>query len=168
MPILILVVAIIIIVVLIRKNRGCSNPNLEEKFANNELIQDYIKRQSSSFIDQIRRENKDGLYKDIKVNLYIGICESGIDYIGGSYRYAVDFEKNHLKPLNKHSERQTMANVIVEGILQKVKAEMPINFSHSNPNFKVIKNDNEYFSGDPKLVIVYTATNKNYIEPKSW
>ena len=168
MPILILGAAIIIIVVLIRKKFVHSNPNLKERFANNELIQDYIKRQSNFFVFKIRNEPQNGLCKDIKVDLHIGVSENGIDYVGGSRGYDVDFAKNHLKPLNKRSERQTMANVVVEGILQKVKSEMPINFSHSNPNFKVMKDDNEYFYGDPKLVIVYTATNKNYIEPKSW
>lgn len=170
-PLAIVLVGVIVFLMFNRKKLGRPEPNLREKFVNNELIQDYIERQGNSLIDKIRNENKDDSQEDIKVVLYVGICENGIDYIGGyasGIDYAVDFKKHNLRPLDKHSERQILAEVVVAGILQKVKSEMPINPSHSNPNVKAIKSTNEYQSGDPKLEIVYTATNKNYIKPQSW
>ena len=165
-----IVVIVVIIVVRARKKT-----NLREKFANNQLIQDYIERKSSEFIDKIQHVYSGDSIKDIKVGLYIQIYEKGIDKeehpidkYHSSYIYAVDFKQNHLRPLEKVSERQLMAEAISAGILQRVKSEMPINSSHSNPKFKVTKDNFEISPCYLSLDIVYTATNKNYIEPKPW
>lgn len=147
-----IIVIVVTIVVLILRSKLKSK--LKRRFAENELVRDYINFQCDFFIKEIQEATPKDYEKNIEVEKYGEVHSYGFGL------RSFNFKEHHMKELNDY-ECQCMFEVVTEGIIEAVKSKLPIHLSHDFPTFRVKKDGSTFY-------IIYTASNKNYITPKSW
>ena len=161
-PILSYIFLGICIALIVRRHRRGSKSR-QKKFANYTFVNRYIQIETENFIQAIKRCSS--TYHNLRDRTVVSSQISIRVYPYGISGFCNWKKEWNLADLSK-SDCRAMAYMIAENVIANVRAVLPIDTSHLNPNFSIY-HDTDYYDSC-YLRISYYAKNAKYQKPQSW